>query len=134
MNHKPKGRINLRETRKGLSNLPTVENNMRQKNATFLPISAPVPHRSGRIASQPDRYMFSGESFHAVSIKFEYDPALYEEAMDDVDLAHWVKVMNAELESIDSNQVWDIVEAPANIKPIGYKWVDRKSTRLNSSH
>ena len=27
------------------------------------------------------------------------------------------------LESIDSNQVWELVEPPANIKPIGYKWV-----------
>ena len=43
----------------------------------------------------------------------EFDPNTYEEAMADVDSAHWVKAMKAEFESIDSNQVWDLVEAPA---------------------
>ena len=32
--------------------------------------------------------------------------------------------MKAELESMDSNQVWDFVEALANIKPI--KWVYKR--------
>ena len=30
------------------------------------------------------------------------------------------------MESMDSNQVWDLVETPANIKPIGYKWVYKR--------
>ena len=46
MNHKPKGRIDLREIRGELSDLPAVENNVRQENATSSPISAPVPRRS----------------------------------------------------------------------------------------
>ena len=83
--------------------------------------------------------------------------------MVDVDSAHWVRAMKAESESMDSNQVWHLIEATAKIKPISYKWVykrkrgsdgkvetfkarlvaeeytqregiDRKSTRLNSSH
>ena len=58
MNHKPKGRIDLREIGREPSDLPTVENNMRQENATSSPISAPVHRRSGRIVSQPDRYIF----------------------------------------------------------------------------
>ena len=92
---------------------------MRQKNATSSPISVPVPCRRGRIVSLPDRYMFLGEAFQAVSIESESDPATYEEAMTDVDSAHWVKAMKAELEFMDFNQVWDLVEAPTNIKPIG---------------
>ena len=66
--------------------------------------------------------MFLGEAFQAVSVESESDPATYEEAMADVDSAHWVKAMKAELESMNSNQVWDLVEAPANVKPIGCKW------------
>ena len=34
--------------------------------------------------------------------------------------------MKAELEFIDSNQVWDLVEAPANIKSIGCNWVYKR--------
>ena len=67
------------------------------------PISEPVPRTSGRMVRQPDRYMFLGEAFQAVSIESESDPATYEEAMVDVHSAHWVKAMKAELESMDSN-------------------------------
>ena len=69
MNHKPKRRIDLREIGGEPSDPPVVENNMRQENATSSPISAPVPNRSRRIVSQPDRYMFLGEAFQAVSIE-----------------------------------------------------------------
>ena len=46
--------------------------------------------------------------------------------MADVDSAHWVKAIKAELEYMDSNQVCDLVDAPANIKPIGCKWVYKR--------
>ena len=77
-NHKPRGRIDLRETGGEPSDPPAVENNMRLENATSLPISAPVPHRSGRIVSQLDRCMFLGEAFQVVSIESESDPITYE--------------------------------------------------------
>ena len=70
--------------------------------------------------------MFLGKDFQAVSIEPESDPATYEETMVDVDSVHWVKAMKVELESMDSNQVWDLVEVPANIKPIGCKWVYKR--------
>ena len=40
--------------------------------------------------------MFLGEAFQAVSIESESDPVTYEEAMDDVDSAHWVIAIKAE--------------------------------------
>ena len=60
MNYKPKGMIDLREIGRDPSNPPAVENNVRQENPISSPISATVPHHSGRIVSQPDRYMFLG--------------------------------------------------------------------------
>ena len=47
--------------------------------------------------------MFLGEAFQAVSIEPESNPTTYEEAIDDVNSAHWVKAMKADLESMDSN-------------------------------
>ena len=35
------------------------------------------------------------------------------------------------METMDSNQVWDSVEAPANIKPIGCKWVYKRTRGSN---
>ena len=51
--------------------------------------------------------------------------------MANVDSAHWVKAMKAELESMDSNKVQDLVEAPTNIKPIGCKWVYKRKRGSN---
>ena len=34
--------------------------------------------------------------------------------------------MKAEIESMDSNQVWELVELLATIKPIGCKWVYKR--------
>ena len=70
-----------------------------------LPNSAPVPRRSGRIIREPDRFMFMGEAFEAVSENLESDPTSYKEAIADSDSSHWVKAMKAKLEYMDSNQV-----------------------------
>ena len=85
---KSKGRIDLRETRGEPTDPPVIENNVRQENATSSPISATVPRHSGRIISQPDRYMFLEEAFQAVSKEFESDLTMYKEAMTNVVLAH----------------------------------------------
>ena len=34
--------------------------------------------------------------------------------------------MKSEMESMYSNQVWDLIEPPNEIKPIGYKWIYKK--------
>ena len=52
-----------------------------------LPSSAPVPHRSGRIIREPDRFMFLREAFESISKNLESDPTSYEEAIAIVILA-----------------------------------------------
>ena len=34
--------------------------------------------------------------------------------------------MKSELDSMYSNQVWDLVKAPNGIKPVGCKWVSKR--------
>ena len=46
--------------------------------------------------------------------------------MADSDFSHWEKAIKAKMDSMDSNQVWKVVELPANIKPIGCKWVYKR--------
>jgi hypothetical protein len=36
---------------------------------------------------------------------------------------NWVNAMHEELDNIERNQVWELVEPPPNCKPIGTKWV-----------
>ena len=59
------------------------------------------------------------------------DPYTYEEAMNNIDAHHWIKAMKSELDSMYSNQAWDIVKAPNSIKPVGCKWVYKRKRGVN---
>jgi hypothetical protein len=37
--------------------------------------------------------------------------------------SNWVNAMHEELENLERNQVWELVEPPLSCKPIGTKWV-----------
>ena len=75
--------------------------------------------------------MFLGESFEAIPIVHEIDPTDYDEVMSNVDAHFWQKAMEVELESMHSNHVWKLVEAPKGIKPIGYKWVYKRKRGID---
>ena len=91
-NRKPKGRMVLEEVMGEPSDSPVVNSNTEQESAITLPSSAPVPYRSGRIVKEPDRFMFLGEAFEAISENLEFDPTSDKEAMADSDSSHWVKL------------------------------------------
>ena len=61
------------------------------------------------------------------------DPYTYEEAMNDIDVYHWIKAMKSELDSMYSNQVWDLVKAPNDIKPVGCKWVYKRKRGVDGN-
>ena len=83
--------------------------------------STQVPRCSGRIVRPPIRFIGLGETYEAISEEAELDPYTYEEAMNDINAHHWIKAMKSELDSIYSNQVWDLVKAPNGIKLVGCK-------------
>ena len=74
-----------------------------------------MPRCSGRIVRPPIRFIGLGETYEEVKT----DPYTYEEATNDIDAHHWVKAMKSELDSMYSNQVWDLVKAPNDIKLVG---------------
>ena len=93
--------------------------------------STQVPRRSGRNVRPPIRFIGLGETYVAISEEAETDPYTYKEAMNDIDAHHWVKAMKSELDSMYSNQVWDLVKAPNGIKPVGCKWVYKRKKGIN---
>ena len=105
MNHKPRGRIVLEEVIGEPLDFPIVNNNIELENTTSLPIFALVSCRSGRIFREPERFMFLGEAYEAVSESSESDPTGYEEAMADSDSSHWAKAIKVEMESMHFNKV-----------------------------
>ena len=82
--------------------------------------------RSGRVIRQPLRYTILGESFDRIPDELDTNPCNYDETLKDKDADLLQKVMKSEMQSMYSNQVWDLMEPPRGIKPIECKWIYNK--------
>ncbi|XP_075101619.1 uncharacterized protein LOC142177058 [Nicotiana tabacum] len=100
------------------------ENNVviQQQNQP-LPV---VTSLSGRIIRKHLRFMLLGESYDRIPEEPNTEPINYDEALQDIDADKWVDAMKSEMESMYSNQVWDLVEPPTGVKPIGCRWIYKK--------
>ena len=85
-----------------------------------------MSRRSGRVIRQPLQYTLLGESFDNIPDEQDIDPCNYDEALKDKDADLLQKVLKSEMQSMYSNQVWEIIEPPEGIKPIGCKWIYKK--------
>ena len=47
-------------------------------------------------------------------------------ATDDDDQEKWKETMKLEMESMYSNLVWELIDLPEGIKPIGCKWIYKR--------
>ena len=80
------------------------------------------PRRSGRAIEPPE--WFHNEIF----ILEDDEPVHYKEAMAGPSSREWHKAMKSEMESMYENQVWNLVEPPEGVKPIGCKWIFKRKT------
>jgi hypothetical protein len=55
---------------------------------------------------------------------------LSRKTLDTLSDPNWVNVMHEDLENLERNQVWELVEPPPNCKPIGTKCGKTKRVRL----
>jgi hypothetical protein len=56
-------------------------------------------------------------------------PSTIEEAYSSPDADFWKEAMRSEMDTIMSNETWEVVERPYGCKPIGSKWVFKKKLR-----
>ena len=54
------------------------------------------------------------------------EPLTYTEAIMRRDSNKWLEAMKSEMDSMYSNQVWTLVDAPKGMTPIGCKWFYKK--------
>ena len=100
-----------------------INNNEQIVNNIEQPINVNEPvRRSTRVRHEPDRY---GEWAY-VSKDDCNNPITVEEALKSNDAINWEQAIKAELDSIERNQVWTLVEPPVDRKPIKTKWVFKK--------
>jgi hypothetical protein len=86
----------------------------------------PVLRRSGRDRRKPERYSPPDfRSNFALSITDD-DPKTVREAMNSEDSKLWKKAMVEEMDALDKNEAWYIVELPAGRKYVGSKWLFKK--------
>jgi hypothetical protein len=86
----------------------------------------PVLRRLVRDKREPERYI--PPDFHsnfALSITDD-DPRTVREAVNSKDSKLWKKAMVEEMDALDKNEAWDIVELPAGRKSVGRKWLFKK--------
>jgi hypothetical protein len=86
----------------------------------------PVLRRSVRDRRQPERYSpLDFRSNFSLSITDD-DPRTVREAVNLEDSKLWKKAMVEEMDALDKNEAWDIVELPAGRKSVGSKWLFKK--------
>src|SRR5262249_16567532 len=83
--------------------------------------------RSGRVPREPERYVghVSEEPSRAHIIDGD-DPQSYQEAISGSDSDLWKEAMDSEIQSMYTNQVWNLVDVPDGVIPIGCKWIYKR--------
>ena len=94
-------------------------------------VPVPVPRRSTRENQNQKRNYLGDWVFTAAGLQKE--PQTVEEAMGSAEKEWWKAATQKEMESICSNDVWDLVELPNNRRPVGCKWVFKRKTKANGS-
>ena len=85
--------------------------------------------RSERERHRPQYYGM--EQTHLSVVPTE--PTSFEEAMSGPDCSNWRQAMDAEMQSLNSNDVWELVERPPGRKIVGSKWVYKVKTKADGS-
>ena len=103
----------------------TIESDLIRSNPE--PIVQPS-RRSGRVLHPPDRYYgYLVQDGDPVELdENNEDPITYMDAMQRFDSELWLEAMKSEMESIEINHVWTLVDIPEGIKPIGCKWIFKR--------
>ena len=84
-----------------------------------------IPLRRSQRARRPaisNDYMVYLQE-HEFDVIDETDPVTFSQAISSPNSLEWMSAMEDELASMQKNQVWDLVELPANSRPVGCKWV-----------
>ncbi|XP_070042986.1 uncharacterized protein [Nicotiana tomentosiformis] len=85
-----------------------------------------VTSLNGRIIKNPLRFALLEESYDIIPEEPNTEPLNYDKALQDTDAEKYVIAIKFEIESVYSNQAWNLVEPPTGVKPIGCRWIYKK--------
>ncbi|GJZ49539.1 putative retrotransposon ty1-copia subclass protein [Tanacetum coccineum] len=61
------------------------------------------------------------------------EPTNYRAALSDPESDKWLEAMNAEMQSMKDNQVWNLVDLPPNCKTVRSKWLFKKRIDMDGN-
>ena len=94
------------------------------------PIETQGVRRSDRVRQVPERYRSLTDECFLMSSD---EPINYWAAVSNSESDKWVEAMNAEMQSMYENQVWDLVNLPPHCKPVGSKWIFKLKTDMDGN-
>ncbi|VFQ84487.1 unnamed protein product [Cuscuta campestris] len=110
-------KVDLEEIREPQEEISTAVEPERQDLVSRL--ARVLPRRSDRMRNPPVRYGFLVSDEGDVLLVDQGEPETYLEAITCLESEQWLNAMKSEMESMYTNQVWTLVDAPEGIKPIG---------------
>jgi hypothetical protein len=95
--------------------------------------ATPQPRRSERARRATDKLnlMITGEC--DILLLDTDEPTKYAKAMMDPDSEKWQSAMRSEIDSMDDNQVWNLVDRPNSVKPIECKRIYKKKRDMDGN-
>ncbi|GJV03141.1 retrotransposon protein, putative, ty1-copia subclass [Tanacetum coccineum] len=87
---------------------------------------------SARIPQAPERYGFYVDA-EEQELGDHGEPTNYRAALSNPEFNKWLEAMNAEMQSMKDNQVWNLVDLPPNYKTVGSKWLFEKKTGMDGN-
>ena len=104
--------------------LPIQDQDNAPKEKTQQPQSVSLRRstRERRSAILDDYIVFLQEHEDGVSL-VEDDPINFRQALQSSNSQKWINAMEDEMKSMKDNNIWDLVELPTGVKPIGCKWI-----------
>ncbi|KAL5752812.1 hypothetical protein ACOSQ2_023319 [Xanthoceras sorbifolium] len=93
-------------------------------------LDEPELRRSSRVPKPIQRY---SPSLHYLLLTDSGEPECYDEAMQVEDSVKWESAMRDEMDSLMSNQTWELAELPPGKKALHNKWVFRIKEEHNGN-
>ena len=89
--------------------------------------------RSDRIRHQHENFSLLLSDHGDVMLVDQNEPTSYQEAIKSPDSEKWLDAMRSEMESMYTNQVWNLVDPPKGINPNGCKWVFKRKIDMDGN-
>jgi len=89
------------------------------------------PRRSSKPRQKPERYGYLISKEGDVLLMDQDEAVTYTEANTSPESEKWLKAMKSEMDSMYTNHVWNLIEAPEGINPIGCNWVFKKKIYMD---